>query len=364
MKERYGWESVRCFARTLQLCLVPRLSIATIDKLIAVAHKLVGHFKHSVVATEELRKRELQMDLQQKLVQDCPTRWNSIFYMLERLVELRWLVSAVLSDERITKRSDRYLDLKSEQRILAEELMKALHSIEVASTFLSCEENTSISCVLPVVCGLVKHLEQPSTDCLPVIANFMQVTATEIKKRWSIDSLNPACSAVLAAALDPHFRHLSFLDVLVAEDVKDEVIKQMESNLSEEVARGNYPTTGTEPAAKKSKTALDFLLGEDESTSSTSATYNFSTAQELDVFLSEKPVPRTINLLTWWKENSFRFPVLAKIAHSLLNIPATSTPAERILSNARLTVTKQHSSLKPKTVDTKIFFNKNMHFLK
>ena len=59
----------------------------------------------------------------------------------------------------------------------------------------------------------------------------MQVTSTETNKRWSIDSLNPASSVVLAAALDPHFRHLSFLDVLVADDVKDEVIKRMESNV-------------------------------------------------------------------------------------------------------------------------------------
>ena len=31
----------------------------------------------------------------------------------------------------------------------------------------------AISCVFPVVCGLVKHLEQLSADCLPVIANFI-----------------------------------------------------------------------------------------------------------------------------------------------------------------------------------------------
>ena len=103
--------------------------------------------------------------------------------------------------------------------------MKALHPIEVATMFLRCEKNISFSCVLPIVCGLVEHLEQLSTDWLLVIANFMQVTANEIKKRWSIDSLNPASSAVLAAALDSCFKPLSFLDVLVAEDVKNNVIK-------------------------------------------------------------------------------------------------------------------------------------------
>ena len=35
--------------------------------------------------------------------------------MLERLLKLRWPISAVLSDETITKQDDRYLDLTTEQ---------------------------------------------------------------------------------------------------------------------------------------------------------------------------------------------------------------------------------------------------------
>jgi len=50
-----------------------------------------------------------------KLIQDCPTRWNSSFYMFECIVEMRWPISAVLSDESVTKRSNRSLDLRSEQ---------------------------------------------------------------------------------------------------------------------------------------------------------------------------------------------------------------------------------------------------------
>ena len=53
-------------------------------------------------------------------------------------------VSAVLSDERITKRSDRTLDLKSEQWTLAEDLVKVLSPFEVATTFFSYEENTPL----------------------------------------------------------------------------------------------------------------------------------------------------------------------------------------------------------------------------
>jgi len=64
------------------------------------------------VAIEELKRRQVQMETsKKKLIQDCET---STFYTLENLIEMRWPVSAVLSNEQVTKGSDRYLDLKSE----------------------------------------------------------------------------------------------------------------------------------------------------------------------------------------------------------------------------------------------------------
>ena len=38
-----------------------------------------------------------------KVAQECVTKWNSSFYMLQRLLHLRWPISAVLSDETATK---------------------------------------------------------------------------------------------------------------------------------------------------------------------------------------------------------------------------------------------------------------------
>ena len=65
---------------------------------------------------------------------------------------------------------------------------------------------------------------------------------------------------------------------------------------------------------------------------------------------------REVNPLVWWKENSSCY---LRMAHSLLSIPATSAPAERIFSNAGLTVNKLRSSLNQDTVDALIFLNKN-----
>ena len=53
--------------------------------------------------------------------------------MIRSLLENRWPVTAVLSDEAVTQQKYRYLDLSSENWILLEELVKVLEPLEVAT---------------------------------------------------------------------------------------------------------------------------------------------------------------------------------------------------------------------------------------
>lgn len=70
---------------------------------------------------------------EKKLIQCCDTRWNSSFYMLERVNEMRWPISAVFSIEQVTKRADRGLDLTNDQWVLSQELIKVLKPFELAT---------------------------------------------------------------------------------------------------------------------------------------------------------------------------------------------------------------------------------------
>ncbi|KAK6196399.1 hypothetical protein SNE40_001632 [Patella caerulea] len=80
-------EHTGCFAHTLQLAVNDGLKLNAIDRVLGAARKLVGHFNHSVVATETLLK--VQGSDPKKLIQDVATRWNSSYFMLRRLLELR-----------------------------------------------------------------------------------------------------------------------------------------------------------------------------------------------------------------------------------------------------------------------------------
>ena len=152
------WENTECAAHKLQLAVNEGLQIPAIARAIAAERKLVGHFKHSTLATAELKVRQERRDVpQKKLKQDSPTRWNSTFCMAERLLANRWPISAVLSDDSVTKRQDRALDLRNEQWELLQELVKPLQLLETATVFLSKETNVSGSCVYPIIHGLINE---------------------------------------------------------------------------------------------------------------------------------------------------------------------------------------------------------------
>ena len=51
MFDLHGWPSIQCAAHKLQLAVNEGLQINTITQAVAATRKLVGHFKHSSLAT-------------------------------------------------------------------------------------------------------------------------------------------------------------------------------------------------------------------------------------------------------------------------------------------------------------------------
>ncbi|KAM0924011.1 hypothetical protein ACQ4PT_005145 [Festuca glaucescens] len=64
----------------------------------------------------------------------------------------------------------------------------------------------------------------------------------------------------------------------------------------------------------------------------------------------EEPNPKFI-LLDWWKVNSLRYPVLAKMARHFLTIPASSVSSESTFSTGGRVLDDYRSSLKPAMVE-------------
>ena len=60
-----------------------------------IARKIVGHFKHSSKAYDQLHKIQSDLDVPtHRLIQDVRTRWSSTYYMFDRLLEQRQVIAA------------------------------------------------------------------------------------------------------------------------------------------------------------------------------------------------------------------------------------------------------------------------------
>ena len=254
LNEEEGWTSFFCSAHCLQLCLKAGLNINAVDRLISCSQKLVAHFHHSVVATEALKQKQQQMNVEgKKLVRCCATPWNSQLAMLDRLLKLRWPVTAVLSDEEVSKRNDRYLDLKNEQWNLAEDLIKVLEPFSVATSLLSYEENVSVSAVFPILHGLLDQLKSSVDDDAPVIRQFKDKVSKQIKEKWELKCVDVSSPLLLTSALDPRFRQLVFIKLndFKKEELKEKIVEYMEKFKEELKDQNEASQMSTEPPAKK-----------------------------------------------------------------------------------------------------------------
>ena len=129
-----GFASFECAAHALQSSLQAGLSVTRIQTLLKAGKKIVQHFHHSTVAAEALRRKQRENNKPAKvLLQECVTRWNSGFTMLERFLEQRWHITAVLDEEkraatRKAKKQAVVRNLDNKQWGLAAELVSGLHS--------------------------------------------------------------------------------------------------------------------------------------------------------------------------------------------------------------------------------------------
>jgi len=92
-----GVDSVGCLAHTLQLSVKAGLqSQRALDDAVAVCRKIATHFRHSTLAKERLAdiQRTISDDKPHMILQDVQTRWNSTFYMVQRLIEQKKAVIA------------------------------------------------------------------------------------------------------------------------------------------------------------------------------------------------------------------------------------------------------------------------------
>ena len=360
--EELKWPHFPCFAHTLQLSVRAGLNdVVAIKKTIAACKRVVAYFHKSTLASTELAVKQQQNQLPKHvLISDVETRWNSTYQMMERLLEQRIAIYAVLMDSKIIKKSDAAtLDMTDNSWAIMENIISVLKPFYVATSVMSSEEYPTLSVILPILTSLLRnHLHDNEADCAAV-ASYKTVVKKQLTKRYDID--NPNSTIMLASFLDPRHKRLLFLSDQQRESVHTMALEKLNSGSAQGQDGGASTSPDTESTSdvQPNEGALSFLLGSFYEDETDCAIVTPKTSQEeLDMYNHLKPVSGGMNPFKWWAVNATSFPRLAALARSILCIPGTEVPSERVFSAAGGTVSKRRTLLSPSTVDKLVFLHK------
>ena len=195
-----GLQDLGCFIHTIQLVVNAGLKPSAqkmVTETISTARSIVGHFRHSTKATECLKIIQHSLNTvaspfpQHRLIQDIRTRWNSTFYMLERLLEQKKAIGLYSQDHDISV-------LTSNQWTVVEKLVQLLRPFEEETRKASASTSTA-GIIIPSVRLLTHLLQKPDENAQ--INVIRQIMLKNLCERYAEVEKNKIC--VLATTLDP-----------------------------------------------------------------------------------------------------------------------------------------------------------------
>ena len=96
--------NIPCVAHTLNLAVRKGLGVRAIETPVSRLKAAAAHFNHSTTDSYLLEAKQEMLGLpKEKLINDCPTRWNSTHEMICRAAKQQAAVSAVIFDKKLSK---------------------------------------------------------------------------------------------------------------------------------------------------------------------------------------------------------------------------------------------------------------------
>ncbi|KAF4530311.1 hypothetical protein B566_EDAN017646 [Ephemera danica] len=378
-------ESNRCFAHTQNLAVMEALNTPRASNLISKCIAIVGHFKHSHPATEELHKMQKHLNLpEHDLIQCMKIRWNSYYYMFDRLILQKEAIIQMTLKKRFGQRRETasHLDLSDEEWTDIIVLRDILKPIAKLLTHLCGESYVTLSAVRPTVFAALKQLEPKETDTdllaqtkrilwyrtairFDIVPSWMRDASGNEKRvgEYLQSPLTPedphlrlphaaarrnenVSVAQIATFLDPRFKTMICETKKHRESIISYVRILYQNAKSDEIVD---PLTTEAQNANEFDQFMSAALDQEEP------------EDEFEMYVKEKTADykASRNPLFWWKNYEVKYPTISKLAKRYLCIPATSAPSERVFSTAGNIITAKRNCLAPENVEMLIFIFQN-----
>jgi len=190
-----------CAAHTLQLAIQDALKENNMGSLLKKCRSIVTHYNHSNKSWERLQQIEVRINLpNHKLIQMVETRWNSVFLMLERIIEQK---EAIVLDLQNWVKD---IDITVGEWKLINGYVEILEPVLEATKEFSQEDIPTFSMVNPIIYTIETKLNNFIVKNGNTAAGLG--FARSLKK--SISNIFQACkndpAYLLATAIDPRFK--------------------------------------------------------------------------------------------------------------------------------------------------------------
>ena len=341
-----GWMHIPCFAHTLNLVVSDAIKAdASIHGLKKKCKQIVTFFHHSVKSTEKLKEIQGQLGIpEHKLIQEVETRWNSTYYMFQRITEQHQAVTTALC---LANRSD--LCLTSTDVELLKAAVAVLKPFEATTREVSADKYVSISKIIPLARSL-QHLTSGTDKDITLVT---ELTA-QLRRRFT--NIESAHLLAISTLLDPRIKKLAFQDSGAVRQGEQWIIQEMAGL----VPADSQPSVDDTQSTSTEKTGLWDLFDAKVAQSYTHRTGTSSATLEARKFFEEQIVPHKDDPLLWWRAHVDHYSLLSQLARKYLCIPGTSVPSERLFSKAGELVSLRRSRIKPKHVNMFLFLNQNL----
>lgn len=345
--EQLPWAYIPCFGHLIHLVVMNALSadeeaMVLIQKL----NDIVNFFQHNHLANQSLAATQKELNLpENKLIYSIHTRWNSIFYMLERMYEQLDAVNTVL--ELHDMRSKCLSDQDANNMKI---LMSSLKPFKVAVTSLCSDKSCCISVALPLVKGLLKMMTSVTEAKEPLTQHLIDGLIARFSKIEEIEWI------ATATLLDPRFKRYEFAEKNVIDKATESVVAEISAWI--EPVQENSLNTSEPSASDTFWDYLDVITGNGEAKKQ--AQIPPSANRELQCYLDATPIPRKEDALFYWKQHKEVLPNLYKVALKYLSVPITAIPTDRLFTKDEDSFFHKTCRIKSKHINMILFLNRNM----
>lgn len=290
-------------------------------------------------------------------LRSIPSRWYNVLAMLEGLAKFgdRYSVNNLMTQ---VNRED--LEINKQEWNVLQDLIRFFQKFRELVEMLSTQNGASLNLALVFHLEIKDILNSSSDEETLIMSTLKTNMLSKIDVRFPITD-----KTIVAALLDPRFISLNLIDTylqqknttrasFLAEYIRTQTKVKLTSRTTAEPA-----TPG--PSSKQS--VLSKLTKKYSSASSKTPVKLESDAADQECWRYLATANATdVNdddILVYWQEKKLYFPVLGELARAILAIPATSSPSERVFTEAGLILNVKRSRLSPVHLNKMMFVHDN-----